>query len=282
MKHWLGAHVSIAGGLPKAFARAENIGCRAMQIFTKNANRWKARPISVDEARAFQLAWAESSIGPVLAHNSYLINLASPKNSLWIKSKEALIDEIRRCDLLGISMLVIHPGAHLGTGERPGLDRIRRALDEILHETPDTVQLLLENTAGQGSCLGAEFAHLAALMEGYDPKRLGVCLDTCHAQAAGYELSHEAGYASTLAEFDSLIGVKHIKAFHVNDSLKSCGSRIDRHTHIGQGTIGTAGFAILMNDLQFIDRPMILETPKGEAEHMDRVNLKLLNALADR
>lgn len=276
----LGAHVSVAGGLDKAFANGLSLGCTALQIFTKNANRWQARPISEAEAAAFRQVWQESGIGPVMAHDAYLINLASPKGGVWEKSKAALRDELYRCAQLGIPDLVMHPGAHLGTGADVGLERIRQAFREILPETPPQVRLLLENTAGQGSYLGGEFAHLAALLEGFDDQRFGVCFDTCHAHTAGYDLSTAEGYEQVMAEFDRLIGLDKIRAFHLNDCLKPCGSKVDRHTHIGQGTIGRAGFACLMQDPRFVDIPMVLETPKGDHGEMDRANLDLLRQLA--
>lgn len=281
MKRLLGAHVSVAGGLDKAFARGIECGCTALQIFTKNANRWQAKPISDTESSAFRQSWQESGIGPVMAHDAYLINLASPKSGVWEKSKEALRDELRRCAQLGVTDLVMHPGAHLGTGEEAGLERIREAFREILVDTPPEVRLLLENTAGQGSYLGGDFAHLGALLEGFDETRFGICFDTCHAHAAGYDLSTEEGYAQTMAEFDRLVGLEQIKAFHLNDSMKPCGSKVDRHAHIGQGTIGNTGFACLMQDQRFVEIPMVLETPKGEQGDMDLVNLALLRELAE-
>lgn len=280
MKRFLGAHVSVAGGLDKAFARGLESGCTALQIFTKNANRWQVKPISATEAAAFRQTWQESGIGPVMVHDAYLINLASPKSDVWEKSKHALRDELCRCDQLGITDLIMHPGAHLGTGIEAGLERIRTAFREILPDAPQRVRLLLENTAGQGSYLGGDFAHLAALMEGFDEQRFGICFDTCHAHTAGYNLSCEAGYTQAMAEFDRLVGLEQIKAFHLNDCLKACGSKVDRHAHIGQGTIGRAGFACLMQDQRFFGIPMILETPKGKQDEMDRVNLSLLHELA--
>jgi deoxyribonuclease-4 len=280
MKRFLGAHVSVAGGLDKAFARGLESGCTALQIFTKNANRWQVKPISDSEASAFRQAWQESGIGPVMAHDAYLINLASPKTDVWEKSKNALRDELCRCDQLGVTDLIMHPGAHLGTGIEAGLERIRTAFREILPDSPQQVRLLLENTAGQGSYLGGDFVHLAALLEGFDEQRFGICFDTCHAHTAGYNLSSEEGYVQTMAEFDRLVGLGQIKAFHLNDCLKPCGSKVDRHAHIGQGTIGLTGFACLMQDQRFVEIPMVLETPKGELAEMDLINLTLLRKLA--
>jgi deoxyribonuclease-4 len=280
MSHLLGAHVSVAGGLDQAFVRGLECGCTALQIFTKNANRWQGKPITPAEAELFRRAWQQSKIGPVLAHDAYLINLASPKEGIWEKSKAALRDELVRCAQLGISDLVMHPGAHLGSGVATGLERIRQAFREVLTQTPPQVRLLLENTSGQGSYLGGDFSHLATLLEGMEESRFGVCFDTCHAHSAGYDLASAEGYSRTMAEFDRLIGLEHIRAFHLNDSLKPCGSRVDRHTHIGRGTIGRAGFARLMQDQRFVTIPMILETPKGDGGEMDLVNLALLRELA--
>ncbi len=279
MKRLLGAHVSVAGGLEKAFARGLASGCAALQIFTKNANRWQVKPITDTEAAAFGQAWLASGIGPVMAHDAYLINLASPKDDVWEKSKNALRDELVRCAQLGITNLVMHPGAHLGTGVEVGLARIRTAFREILPDSPPEVRLLLENTAGQGSYFGGDFAHLGALLEAFDGNRFGVCFDTCHAHAAGYDLATAEGYAQTMAEFDRLVGLEQIKAFHLNDSLKPCGCKVDRHAHIGQGTIGRDGFACLMQDQRFVEIPMVLETPKGDQDEMDSVNLALLREL---
>lgn len=281
MTRLLGAHVSVAGGLERAFANGIESACTALQIFTKNANRWQARPIADEEASAFRQAWQESGIGPVVAHGAYLINLASPQADLWEKSQAALRDELRRCAQLGIGDLITHPGAHLETGVAAGLERIRVALTRILPDTPPQVRLLLENTAGQGSYLGGDFTHLATLLEGFDPARLGVCFDTCHAHAAGYDLATPEGYARTMAEFDRRVGLARIKVFHLNDCLKPCGSRVDRHAHIGRGTIGRGGFARLMQDQRFAASPMILETPKGDHNEMDRINLALLRQLAE-
>lgn len=280
MTRLLGAHVSVAGGLEKAFARGLESNCTALQIFTKNANRWQAKPISNDEAAAFRQAWQKSGIGPVIAHDAYLINLASPKDDVWEKSKAALQDELLRCGQLGVTGLVMHPGAHLGSGEETGLERIRQAFRVILPETPPEVCLLLENTAGQGTYLGGDFAHLAKLLDAFDKDRFGVCFDTCHAHSAGYDLSSKESYAEVMAEFDRLVGLEQIKAFHLNDCLKPCGSRVDRHAHIGRGTIGETGFACLMQDKSFAEVPMVLETPKGDDCEMDRVNLALLRQLA--
>ena len=276
----IGAHMSIAGGLERAFARGEALGCTAMQIFTKSANQWRARPISDSEAEAFRAARAKSPIGPVVAHDSYLINLAAPEAEKWEQSRTAFLDELHRCALLGVEGLVMHPGAHLGTGTEAGLARIAEALRLVFAEAPPQVTILLENTAGQGSYLGDRFEHLAEIMEQVPGGRFGVCLDTCHAFAAGYDLSTAEGYAAVVAEFDRLVGIGHLRLFHLNDSLKGRGSRVDRHAHIGKGTIGEEGFRALLTDSRFAAVPKILETPKGDDESLDRMNLAKLRELA--
>ncbi len=279
MSRLFGAHMSVAGGLEQAFPRAAAVGASALQIFTKNASRWSVPPLKEAEIAAFRDAWRESGIGPVLAHDAYLINLAAPDPANWEKSKAAMADELRRCALLGVPFLVAHPGAHLGTGVDAGIERIRTALEEIFAASDPAVRLLLENTAGQGSYLGGEFSHLGRLLEGFG-ERVGVCFDSCHAHAAGYDLASAEGYAATMAELEREIGFERLFAFHLNDSVKGCGCRLDRHAHIGAGTIGREGFARLLRDERFAHLPMVLETPKGDDDEMDRVNLALLRELA--
>ncbi|HEY7745437.1 MAG TPA: deoxyribonuclease IV [Desulfuromonadales bacterium] len=276
----IGAHMSIAGGLHLAIARGVETGCAAIQVFTKNASQWRGKAISPAEAEAFRQAWQESSIGPVIAHDSYLINLAAPDEAMWRKSIAAFVDEMERCAVLGIPELVMHPGAHLGAGEEVGLQRLAAAFREIFAAAPAGVTVLLENTAGQGTCLGSRFEHLAAVIEQVPEGRFGVCLDTCHAYAAGYDLATAAGYAAVISEFDRVIGLERLRAFHVNDCKKGLGCRVDRHEHIGQGSIGEAGFAALMQDSRFAGIPKILETPKGDDGELDRMNLALLRRLA--
>jgi deoxyribonuclease-4 len=276
----IGAHMSIAGGLHLAFARGEETGCAAIQVFTKNASQWRGKSISPAEADAFRQAWQESSIGPVIAHDSYLINLAAPDEAMWRKSIAAFVDEMERCAALGIPELVMHPGAHLGAGEEAGLQRLAATFREIFAAAPAGVSVLLENTAGQGTCLGYRFEHLAAVIEQVPEGRFGVCFDTCHAWAAGYDLATAAGYAEVISEFDRVIGLARLRAFHVNDCKKGLGCRVDRHEHIGQGNIGEAGFAALMQDPRFAGIPKILETPKGEDAELDRMNLALLRRLS--
>ena len=280
MSRPFGAHMSVAGGLEQAFPRALAVGASAVQIFTKNANRWSAPPPTAAEITAFRNAWQQSGIGPVMVHDAYLINLAATDETNWARSKAAMSEELQRCAVLGIPYLIAHPGAHVGAGVEAGIARIRAALHEIFAESDPGVRLLLENTAGQGSYLGGEFSHLAQLMDGFG-ERVGVCFDTCHAHAAGYDLASAEGYEQTMAEFAREVGFERLFAFHLNDSLKGCGSKVDRHAHIGEGAIGVDGFARLVRDGRFVHVPMVLETPKGDdGEEMDRVNLALLRKLA--
>jgi deoxyribonuclease-4 len=276
----IGAHMSISGSHHLAFARGEAVGCTAMQIFTKNANQWHAKPIDPDTAAAFRAAWEKSPIGPVIAHDSYLINLAASDDEKWERSLAAFTDEMERCAALGIGALVMHPGAHLGTGEVAGLERIVAAFRRILAVSPPQVRVLVENTAAQGTYLGGSFEHLAALLEPFPEDRLGICFDTCHAFAAGYDLSTIAGYRKTMNDFDRLVGLERIEAFHINDSQKGLGCHVDRHAHIGQGALGLEGFGELMRDPRFQNIPKILETPKGDDDTLDRMNLATLRRLA--
>lgn len=276
-----GAHMSIAGGLHKAFARGEVVGCDAIQIFSKNQQQWRAKPLSSDDVTLFKAEWQRYGHQPVVVHDSYLINLAAPSEELWEKSIAAFAEELERCALLGIPYLVTHPGAHTGSGEDAGLQREADALNRLFDaDTGKGVTVLLETTAGQGSSLGHRFEHLArlfALVRHQD--RLAVCVDTCHILAAGYDIRSAEAYESTFALFDSLIGIEHIKVFHLNDSQKGLGSRVDRHTHIGEGCVGLEGFRALVNDPRFRDVPMILETPKGDDLAEDIANLATLRGL---
>lgn len=276
----LGAHLSIAGGVSQAFARAEELGCTAMQIFTKNASQWRSKPLPATEIEAFAAAWEKSQVTSVTAHDSYLINLAAAEGDKRNRSLAAFIDEMERCAALGIPGLVMHPGAHLGDGEEIGLQRIADALHSIFAEAPPSVSVLLENTAGQGSYLGHRFEHLAEIMERVPEGRFGVCFDTCHALAAGYDLTSAEGYRSTMREFDRLIGTEHIAAFHLNDSLKERGSRVDRHAQIGQGAVALEAFAALMADERFTNVPKLLETAPGEDNCHHIASLSLLRQMA--
>lgn len=274
----LGAHMSIAGGLERAVHAAARHRCRALQIFSRNSNQWAMRPL-IGEAVA---AWQEAlDRHPMVAmvHGSYLVNLASPDDALYRRSRDTFLAEARRCQTLGIPYLVFHPGAHMGAGEEKGLARIVRALDWVERRLDSaSVTFLLESTAGQGTSLGCRFEHLAWIRERVRrPERVQVCLDTCHLLAAGYDFRSEAGYREVMESLDRTVGIASVRAFHLNDSKKEVGSRVDRHEHIGKGTIGSAAFRRLLQDPRFAGLPMVLETPK--AGEMDRRNLALLRRL---
>ena len=275
-----GAHLSVAGGLTNAVSAAVGLECGTVQLFTKNANTWVGKPLKDDEARAFRAAVEASGLRFVTAHDSYLINLASPDDALYRKSIAAFANELDRAEALGLSYLVSHPGAHTGSGVEAGVSRVVAALDELHSRSAGyRVKVLIETTAGQGSCLGATFEEIAAIVTRVaDPDRLGVCFDTCHAFAAGYPLATADDHATTFGKFDDLIGLDRLRLFHLNDSVKGLGSRVDRHAGIGLGMIGADAFRRLVTDPRFADRPMILETPKEDADGnpMDPVNLGIL------
>lgn len=275
----LGAHMSIAGGVDQAVARGKSIGCETVQIFTKSARQWRARPLTAEEVSRFKRAREESGISPVFAHTSYLINLGASDDDLWAKSTASFIEEMERCAALELPYLVTHPGA--GTQEEEGLDRIRVALDEILKRTEGSgVMILLETTAGQGATLGHRFEHLAWLIENCaHPERLGVCYDTCHTFAAGYDIRTPEAFAATFEAFNKIIGIDRLKAVHLNDSRGDLGSRVDRHEHIGKGKLGLEAFRLLLNDPRFRKLPMVLETPKGPDMKEDVENLAVLRSL---
>jgi deoxyribonuclease IV len=279
----LGAHQSIAGGYHRAVERARERGCDCVQLFTKNTNQWAAREIGPDEARQFRAALDELGIGSPIAHDSYLINLASPDSRLWRKSVAAFVAELRRADTLGIPYVVAHPGAYTAGSEEGGLRNIVLALDEIHARSRGLhAQCLLETTAGQGTSLGWRFEQLASIIAGVkEPDRLGICFDTCHVFAAGYAMGTPEDYGATMATFDRLIGLDRIKAFHLNDSRRERGSRIDRHEHIGRGGLGLDLFRLLLADPRFRGVPMYLEPPKGQQDGVDWdvVNLGVLRGL---
>jgi len=281
----LGAHQSIAGGYHKALETGQRNSCQVIQVFTKNTNQWRSRPILADEARQFREAVTATGIACPLAHDSYLINLASPEKILWKKSIDASIDEMRRAAILGIPWVVAHPGAYTTASEAEGLRRVVAALDEVLNQTSELATgILIETTAGQGTTLGWRFEHLAEIFTGVSGNaRLGACFDTCHVFAAGYPLATEAGYRKTMRQFARIVGLERIRAFHLNDSLKDCGSRVDRHAHVGCGKIGLEAFRCLLRDRRFRSVPMVLETPKGteNGEEWDVVNLRKLRELTE-
>jgi deoxyribonuclease-4 len=280
----LGAHESIAGGLYKAFERAQSATCDAVQIFVKSNRSWAVNPLTQDEIAQFKAKAEETGIAPVVAHTSYLLNLGTPDELLWEKSRDMLITELERCEALGVPWLVLHPGSHVGSGEEAGIARVAQGLGEVHAATPGfSTQILLETTAGQGSSLGHTFEQLARIIE-LTPQRerLGVCLDTCHVFAAGYELRTEEGYAATIEAFEQALGLERLKALHLNDSKGELGNRKDRHEHIGKGHIGLEGFRNVVNDSRLAGLPGLLETPKGENLEEDRENLRVLRALVKR
>jgi deoxyribonuclease-4 len=279
-----GAHMSIAGGLHKALLAARGYGMDTVQLFTKNANQWNARDLTDDEVRLFRQTLRQTRLRFPMAHDSYLINLASPQETLYRRSIEAFLVELHRAEQLGLRYLIAHPGAFIDSDEMTGLARVAGALDEVHARCPGfRVRILLETTAGQGTTLGHRFEHLAEIFARVaNPKRLGVCFDTCHVFAAGYPLAPLTEYRATMRHFERVLGLHRLRAFHLNDSLKPLGSRVDRHAHLGRGQLGLEPFRLLVNDRRFRTRPMVLETPKEEATEgdMDTVNLRLLRELA--
>jgi deoxyribonuclease-4 len=277
-----GSHLSVAGGFEKAARSAAALGCTSLQIFTKAPSQWAGRAIDDDEARVFLAACREAGLRRLLAHDSYLINIAATDDVLFEKSVTALVTEIERADRLGLDYVVMHPGSHVGAGEDAGLARAVEGLDRVVERTPGAkVRILIETTAGQGTSLGWRFEHLRDLLRGVaDRPRFGVCVDTCHIFAAGYPLFPRAAFLKTFRELDRSVGLEHVRAFHVNDSKKGLGSRVDRHEHLGRGCIGAEPFRWLVRDRRFRDLPMILETPKENA--MDEVNLAFLRHCTDK
>jgi len=278
-----GSHLSIAGGLHKALLEAEKLGMETVQIFTKNQQQWAARPLEPTAIELWRGHCKRLDFSRTVSHDSYLVNLASPDESLWRRSLDAFADELSRCASLGIPYLVSHPGAHMGSGEEAGLRRVAKALD-LVHQRvpPDHVMTCLEITAGQGTSLGYRLEHLAGIMELVaDPKRLGICLDTAHLFAAGYDFRGRK-YAAFMKDVDRIVGIRHVRVLHLNDSRKELGSRVDRHDHIGKGRIGLDGFKGFVRDKAFANVPKILETPKEKApdgRDWDEVNLEALRSL---
>jgi deoxyribonuclease-4 len=280
----LGAHCSTAGGVDRALDRAEQIGAEACQIFVKNNMQWSARKYSESEVAKFKERWAGSSCGLVFGHTGYLINVAAPASENRDRSIQSLVLEMELAAQLGLSFLVLHPGAHLGQGEEQGLQQAVRGLDEAIAATRGlSVRIALENTAGQGTCLGHDLRHWQAIYEKVRrPERLGVCLDTAHGFAAGYDLRTPAGWERVIAEVESAVGLDQLLAFHLNDSKTELGSRVDRHAGIGQGRIGRAAFGHIINDSRFAAHPGCLETPKSADLHEDIENLAVLRSLLRR
>lgn len=280
----LGAHQSIAGGYYRAVEKAQQIGCDCVQLFTKNNSQWLAKAITPTEVDRFKAAVCDLGITHLLAHDAYLINLASPDPGLWRRSVDAFVEELHRAAALEIPYVVTHPGAYTTANEPEGLQRLIEAIDEVHARTADIpTECLLETTAGQGTALGWRFEQLAEVLGAVrDPDRLGFCFDTCHVFAAGYPLAPKKAYLATLRTFDRLVGLHRIRAFHLNDSRRELGSRVDRHEHIGRGKLGPQPFRLLLADRRFRRVPMYLETPKGwrNGTDWDVVNLRTLRRWA--
>ncbi|PTL37212.1 deoxyribonuclease IV [Candidatus Methylomirabilis limnetica] len=280
----LGAHMSIAGGVDLAPLRGQQVGCRTIQLFTKSSNQWRARSLPSEEIDRFRTNLQAAAIAPAVAHGAYLINLASTDPALHQRSMAACLEELERAEALGIPYLVIHPGAHMGAGEDAGLRQVANSLRELLKRTKGCrVQVVLETTAGQGTALGHRFEHLALLLDQIGlPERTGVCMDTCHLFAAGYDIRTLDDYHGVLRAFDQIVGMPSLKVIHVNDCKKELGCRVDRHEHIGKGTIGLEAFRYLVTDPRLRGIPMIIETPKGsDFVTADRRNLETLRGLAE-
>ena len=278
----IGAHMSIAGGAFNAFAQGEDAGCTTIQIFTKSSNQWKAKELSDEEIEKYHAEQKRTMLKPVIAHDSYLINLGSPDVALLNKSREAFLVEMKRCEKFRIPYLVTHPGSHLGKGEEWGITKIAESIS-WLHAQAEgfNVKITLETTAGQGSNLGYRFEQIVSMIEQSSrPDKLAVCLDTCHIFAAGYDITTEETYDKTISEFDRIIGLDRLAVIHFNDAKKGLGTRIDRHEHIGEGVIGKKPFGFFMRDKRFEKIPKILETPKGDDGEMDKINLAILRKLA--
>jgi deoxyribonuclease-4 len=273
--------MSIAGGVDQALIRGRQVGCRAIQIFSKNSNQWRAKPLSSDDLRRFQAARKETGILPAMVHASYLINLASPDPAGWKQSVDAFGVEMERNEMLDIPYLVVHPGAHLDSGTEAGVKKVAEALNLLHQRMPGyKVRILLEVTAGQGSCIGHRFEEIGRILDELKAgERAGVCFDTCHVFAAGYDIRTPEGYAETMGALDRAVGLGRVLAFHLNDCKKGLGCRVDRHQHIGKGEIGLAAFECLMNDRRFFGLPMVLETPKGPDLKEDLMNLETLRGL---
>ncbi len=278
----LGAHFSIAKGIHHSIEEAVAYGCNTLQMFTKNANTWKERDVSDAEVERFKRSIKASGITKTASHTSYLINLASPDRNKHAMSCEALKRELLRSASLSIPFVVLHPGAHMGMGEEKGTAKIAVSINCIFKQTPGLdVRLLLETTAGQGSSIGHTFEQLAAILQRVEQRnRVGVCLDTCHIFAGGYDIRSKTSYRKTIKRFDEVIGLDRLYVIHLNDSKKGLGSRVDRHEHIGEGEIGVDGFRALMNDPRFFNVPKIIETQKDKnGIDWDRVNLDRLRGL---
>jgi len=284
MADLLGAHMSIAGGLDRALWRGRAVGCSVVQIFLKNQLQWNAKPYRETEVQEFKTAWRATGMRTVFAHATYLINLAAPARSEWRRAVAAFHDELERAEALGLPFVIIHPGSYKGTGLEGGIHRIAKALDELITRTRGyRVMVVLENTAGGGATIGRSFEELAAILRAVrSGDRIGVCLDTCHLFAAGYDIRSPQGYRATMAECRRLLGLSRVQAFHLNDAKPPLGSGLDRHEKIGRGHLGLDTFRWLLNDRRFARVPMALETPKQPEPRADREALALLRSLRRR
>lgn len=277
----LGAHMSIAGGLHLALSRGDALACGAVQIFLKNQRQWAAPPLAPAAVRAFRDVWRATGVHQVFAHASYLVNLAAPGPEQWRQAVDVFTDEVERAEALGLSCVVIHPGSHLGEGAAAGLTRVVAALDEVTLRTAGArVSIALENTAGAGNVLGRSFAELADILRRAErPERLGVCVDTCHLFAAGYDVRTREGWQRAIEECAREVGLDRVLAFHLNDAGAALGSGLDRHEHIGRGRLGLEPFHLLLADRRLARVPKVLETPKDPEPHADRGNLATLRRL---
>jgi len=284
MPDLLGAHMSISGGLHHALRRGHEVGCSVVQIFLKNQLQWTAKPYTADEIASFKTVWRDTGIRVVFAHATYLINLAEPSAAEWTRAVTAFHDELERAEALGLPFVIIHPGSHKGTGLEGGIRRVANALDELTARTRGyRVMVLLENTAGGGATIGRSFEELATILDTVRrPERIGVCLDTCHLFAAGYDIRRREGYRATIARCQRLVGLGQVRAFHLNDAKQPLGSGLDRHEKIGRGHLGRDTFRWLVNDRRFARIPRALETPKQPEPRADREALALLRSLRRR
>jgi deoxyribonuclease-4 len=279
----VGAHMSIARGFYKSIDRAEAVGATCMQIFTKSNKQWASKKIMVEDAQQFKERWKNSTIGPVVVHASYLINIGSAQHALRSKSVHALREELERCDILEIPYLIVHPGAAMNSSVDECIEMIAQSIDEIFDSYQGNAQLLLENTAGQRTAVGTTLEQLAAIYKKIKhKKKIGFCIDTCHAFAAGYDLTTKKEYELFWQQFDALLGIERLRAIHCNDSKKKMGSKVDRHEDIGKGELGLESFRLLMNDERFLHIPKICETPKGDNEQAnDARNIETLKNLVN-